>query len=182
MTDEKTTPDSKIESEGKASAKETKEDITKLTDNDIKWREKYKLGKSELEAEKAKADSDRQKSLEQMTEMQVRMKNMEQTVVDTELQRAASAAGIRDLEFIKLIDKSQVKMVDGKVEGIDSAINDLKTRKPDWFTVEKRANTSSGANFNRDGGAAKPPARNAWDMKPEEYTRAKADLTRGRYR
>lgn len=184
MSDEKITSEPNKGSGEKIDAKESKEkvDVTKLTDNEIRWREKYKLNKSELEAERAKAESEKQRSLEQVTEMSVRIKNMEQTVIDTEVQRAATAAGIRDLEFVKLIDKSQIKMVDGKIEGAETAINELKTRKPDWFNAEKKANTSSGANFNRDGGNSKQPARSAWDMNKAEYTTAKADLTRGRYR
>jgi hypothetical protein len=163
-----------------AKAAEAKE-VGKMSDADIKWREKYKLEKAEVEALKASAEKDKQAIIEKASAAEQRNKMLEDKLLDAELKSQAQAAGLSDLDFVQLIDKKDIKVVDGKVEGVDKAINDFKTRKPDLFRAAKQTQTAKSAPMNQ-GTAAPASGKDAWAMDKPEFARAKSDLTRGRYR
>lgn len=169
------------ETETIAEAKSIKEDVTKLTDGDIKWRAKYKLAKEELESAKLKTESEKQAILDKVTETEKAKSMLEISLIDTAVTHAATSAGIKDTEFLKLLDKGEIKVVNGKVEGIDKAISDLKTRKPEWFTTEKKTSTSTGAPINRESATATTHI-DAWSLTKEQFTAEKSKLTKGRYR
>lgn len=162
---------------------DSKDDVTKLSDGDIKWRAKYKTTKEELETARAQAESEKQAVLNKITEAERRNSMLETTLIESELAREATNAGIKDTEFLKLIDKAEIKLVDGKVTGADKAINELKNRKPDWFSTEKKTSTSAGAgaHFNRQP-ASTTPTVDAWSLNNNEFAAAKMKLTQGRYR
>ena len=160
-----------------AEAKET----GKMSNDDIKWREKYKLEKAEVEALKASAEKDKQAIIEKASAVESRNKMLENKLLDSELKSQAQAAGLSDLDFVQLIDKKDIKVVDGKVEGVEQAINDFKTRKPDLFRTAKQTQTAKAAPMNQ-GSAAPASGKDAWAMDKSEFARAKSDLTRGRYR
>ena len=167
--------------EVKETAKDGKEDATKKLDDDIRWREKYKHTKGELESERLKTAAEKEAILNKVTETEKAKSMLETTLVETELTYAANAAGIKDAEFLKLLDRSEIKLVDGKVQGVEKAITDLKTRKPDWFTTEKKTSTSSGAAVNREA-ASSTRTVDAWSLEKHQFAAEKAKLTKGRYR
>jgi hypothetical protein len=121
-------------------------ELDKLSDEDIKWRAKYKLTKSEYEEEKIKAAQDKA-VLESKVSASLKERQMlEKKVLDAELKAHAVAAGLRDLDFVQLIDTKDLKMNEsGNIEGLEKAVADFKARKPDLFAVEKKASSSTNA-------------------------------------
>jgi hypothetical protein len=103
---------------------------------------------------------------------------MEKRVIDAELKAQAIAAGLQDLDFIKLIDASEIKLSeDGKIEGLEKAVNDFKVSKPALFAAEKRI--SSSKNEKLPTGDEKVETTDALKMTPEEFAKAKTNF--GRY-
>lgn len=132
----------------KAEKAEKSESAEKHDDDTIKWRAKYKVTKEELETIKAKTESEK---LELTSKVETTFKErqmFEEKYINAEVKAHAVAAGIKDIEFVKLIDIKDVKLDDkGNIIGIDKAIADVKTRKPEWFGAEKKSSTSTNATF-----------------------------------
>ena len=82
-------------------------------------------------------------------------------LVARELKAVATAAGIVDLDGLKLVDATGLKVTDaGEVEGAQALIDKLKTDKPHLF----RASTTGG-----NPPSPTPPAtKHVKDMTPEE--------------
>jgi uncharacterized membrane protein YqiK len=99
-------------------------------------------------------------------------------VISAELRTAATAAGMKDLDGLKLADLSSVKLnAEGKVEGADALLTSLKEAKPYLFGEPARTTTTQ---------TAPPPAPNALtgkkagDWTPEQMKQAELALAAGR--
>lgn len=154
------------------------ENIEKLKDSDIRWRAKYKGAKEELETLKVQADKE-VKELASRAETVVKEKAMyESKYIEAELKAQAVAAGIKDVDLVNLIDKSQLKITEsGAIEGLEAAINDFKTKKPDFFGIDRKVSSSSNAVI---PSVNTPQVRNAWDLSPEEWKKNLPNYRRGR--
>ena len=89
-----------------------------------------------------------------------------------EIKAAAIAAGMIDLDGLKLADLSKVTLKeDGTIEGVDTMLTEFKTAKPYLFG---KPNTSSNLT---DPPPNKPPeAKKATEMTDAEYAAAKKEL------
>ena len=104
----------------------------------------------------------------------------ERRIVAAEMKVAAKAAGILDMDFLKLIDTSGIKLDDkGEVSIPADFWEKAKTAKPAFFTP------ATGAEKGTTAPTGKPPVpgtvvtKAAKDMTKEEYAAAKAALERG---
>jgi hypothetical protein len=108
----------------------------------------------------------------QLTEMQQRT---ETQLIRAELKAEAARAGMVDLDGLKLIDLSEVKLsVDGEVEGAPALMTRLKKAKPWLFSAGSLSST-----------AALPPARAlrqklATEMTDAEYRVAREAIVKNR--
>ncbi len=102
-------------------------------------------------------------------------KAAEQRIIRAELKAAAIAAGMVDLDGLKLADLSTVKLTEaGDVEGADALMTALKTAKPYLFGTPKSGSTATPP-------AHTPPvAKKATEMTTEEWKAARADLLKRR--
>ena len=174
--DEKKSSEEKVIQEGDSKSAEKSE---KQDDDTIRWRAKYKVAKEELETTKAKAESEKL-DLSTKVENTTKERQMyEQKYVEAEVKAAAVAAGIKDIEFVKLINTAEVKLDDkGNVTGVEKAITDLKARKPDWFGSEKKTSTSTNASFAETETKKTLDARN---MSKEDWNKNKSRFMAGQF-
>lgn len=121
-----------------------KEDISKLSDSDIRWRAKYKGTREELENFKINAEKEKKSLEENINSFNSKVSAYEKRMIETEVKSQAIAAGIKDVEFVKLVDMSSVKLDEnGNIIGADTVIKEFKARKPDCFGAEKKFSSSS---------------------------------------
>lgn len=150
-------------------------DDVKKIDRDAKWRSRYKESKEQLEELKVASEREKQELLAKTEQASKANKTMLDKLVDAKIEAAAVAAGIKDIEFLKLMDRSTVKVDEnGEVAGAADAIAALKSRKPELFGSDKKS--SSSTNSSMANGATKQPAntRNAWDIPKDEWSRRNA--------
>ena len=179
VKDEKSS-DEKLEPEKKVDAKEAAE-VEKLDDDSIRWRAKYKMSKSQLEEFKLATEGEKKELLTKFEASQKKELVMQDKLIDAKLEAQAIAAGIRDIELVKLIDKSNLKLNEnGEVEGLTDAVNAFKTRKPDFFGAEKKTSTSSNASFG-SGADTKVSKLNARDLKDDDWKRNKTKYMSGNF-
>ena len=172
-----TKDDEKQQSEQTTEAKKVAQE--KKDDEDIKWRAKYKVSKEELETLKIKSDAEKQELATKAEQTEKARQVYEQKYVNAEVKAQAVTAGIKDIEFVKLIDTSEIKLDDkGNVVGVDKAISDLKTRKPDWFGTEKKVSSSNNAPFE---GKEEPKKLDARTMSKEDWNKNKANYMAGQF-
>lgn len=153
----------------------------KRYEDDIsKWKQEYRTTKDELESVKTKTESEKNELAGKVDTLAKERKAFESKYINAEVKAQAIAAGIRDVEFVKLIESAEIKIdADGNVTGIDKAIKDLKERKPDWFGAEKKSSTSTNASFpNKE----KTTVKTARDMTAEEWAKAKPKAMRGNFK
>lgn len=161
---------------------DTKEsDISKMSDDDIKWRAKYKMTKSEYEESKLAAEKEKNDLLSKVEATTRERQMLEKKVIEAELKAQAVAAGIKDIDFIKLIDLKDVKMNEaGAVEGLDKLVHDFKARKPDLFGVDKKA--SSSTNFpSANSGAAAASGIDARKLPRDEWKKNRSRYMAGNF-
>lgn len=91
-------------------------------------------------------------------------------VIRSELKALAIAAGMVDLDGLKLADLSTVKIKDGEVEGAAEMMEALKKAKPYLFGNA----TTSGTH--KVPSSDKPKLKLATEMTKEEYATSKAAL------
>ena len=101
-------------------------------------------------------------------------------IVNTELKAAAKAAGLLDLDFLKLLDTSVVKLgEDGEVQIPSDFWEKAKVSKPTFFTPATGAEKGTTA---ATGPAPKPgkvEVKSAKAMSAADYKAAKAEMLRG---
>jgi len=103
--------------------------------------------------------------------------------IDAELRAAAATAGLTDFDLLPLVNRSGVTVDDdGNVAGVQAAIDDFKTRKPEYF----RAANSPPPPPRRTGDNVPPPNPNpgppaptsARTMPKEQYSGAREAAVR----
>jgi hypothetical protein len=143
------------------------EDLSKLTDKDIKYRSKYKAAVAEKEELARKLEKTESEKKQMTQQIETSNKAAQQRVVNAELKALAISEGLKDLDLVKLIDLTNVKVDDnGEVVGLKEAVTDFKTRKPDFFGTNKMTSSSSNAGNVTETGAQK---LDAMKLSPEEY-------------
>jgi hypothetical protein len=114
-----------------------------------------------------------------VTELERRLAEVEtaahERIVRAELKAEALRAGMVDLDGLKLVDASKVKLGEnGEVQGADTLMRDLKRGKP-WLFGAASSSSTAGAP------AAQPPKpRMAMEMKYDEWQKARAELLKRR--
>lgn len=103
------------------------------------------------------------------------LKDADQRVLLAELKGEAVKAGLVDLDQLKLLDLSGVKLADGKLEGADALFAGLKESKPYLFGQPP----SNSSNPQNPPPANPPAAKKASEMTADEYAAAKAALVKG---
>jgi len=134
------------------------------------YRLKAKEAQQRADAAEAKAKDAETAAANSVTEATTKA---EQRIIRAELKAVAIKAGIVDLDGLKLVDLSTVKLdANGEVEGADALIETLKTSKPYLFGAPNSSSTAT------------PPAtptaskKSAKDMTPEEYAAERKAMTR----
>jgi len=92
-------------------------------------------------------------------------------LIMSELKAEAIRAGIVDLDGLRLVDTSSIKISrDGEVSGAATLITELRRRKP-WLFSSASSSSAAGVP------AAQPPRqKTALEMSEEEYRSARAAL------
>jgi hypothetical protein len=98
-------------------------------------------------------------------------------IVASELKVAAKAAGLMDMDFLKLLDTSVVKLKDdGDVEIPADFWEKAKAAKPAFFTPATGAEKGTTAPTATPPKPGQVPVKTAKEMTPAEYAAAKAAL------
>jgi hypothetical protein len=98
-----------------------------------------------------------------------------QRIVRAELKAEALRAGMVDLDGLKLLDVSRVKLGEnGEVEGAQALMRDLRRAKP-WLFGGASSSSTAGA-----PPAQPPQPRRATEMNFDEWQRARAELLKRR--
>lgn len=149
-------------------------DVSTLSDRDIKWRARCKLKTEELESVKARTDKERSDLNTTIGNLNKERQGMEQKLIDAKLENAAITAGINDVDFVKLIDRSSIKIDEnGNYVGLREAVEAFKASKPACFGVAKQSSTSTNAAVPTQE-QAKP--MHASKMTDAEWAKAKRDI------
>lgn len=169
MSDE----DKKVVEKEKA-AREDKNLDPEIQARDIKWRAQAKALADENESIKAASLKEKADLLGKIENSAKYQQDLQKKLIDAELKAVAIAAGIKDLDFIKMIDpKSFVIKDDGTIDGIEKAVSDLKTSKPLLFGAEKKFSSSKGETLPEGEKTAKV---DAFALSDTEYMAQKARL------
>jgi hypothetical protein len=143
----------------------TKEYVRELRAENASWRTKAKESETAKEAADAAAKVATEAADARVTETS---KTAEQRIIRAELKAHAVKAGIVDIDGLKLVDLSGVKLDDnGEVVGADALIESLKKAKPYLFGSPQSSSTTPVPSKD-------PPAeKKAVDMDAAEYAAAK---------
>ena len=123
--------------------------------------------KAREEADKAKTDAEAaaQQKIDEAN------KASDERVVRAEIKALAIAAGIKNIEYLKLADVSAVTLdANGNVVGADAIIEAMKKNMPDLFGTPH----TSSPDRKPDPDGQKP--KSAMEMTPEEHAAAKKEL------
>jgi hypothetical protein len=148
----------KIDPDQKFSA----EYVHELREENKAWRLKHQTAEGEsaahkTAAEKAKIDSDEA--------IKVANTAANERILRSELKAHAIKAGIVDLDALKLVDMTKVKLLDdGTVEGADALFEELKKSKPYLF-----ATTTSTSSTEKKPDPKPGEPKNVKEMTDEEY-------------
>jgi hypothetical protein len=116
----------------------------------------------------------RAEALEQ--QLTVVQRDAENRLIRAELKAEAVRAGILDLDGLKLVDTSGVKLNDtGDVEGAPQIIAQLRQAKPWLF------GSASSSSIAAPPPAQPPRQKRATDMTEAEWRAARADILRRRF-
>jgi hypothetical protein len=135
----------------------------------------WRLKAQELETQaKAAAEAAAKATTEAEGKVTAATKAADERIIRAELKAAAIAAGMVDLDGLKLADLSAVKLDEsGNVTGANELMETLKTTKPYLFKAPVTSNT------NPEGAAPKPgdqKPKAAKEMTAAEYEAAKRAL------
>lgn len=141
---------------------------------DIKWRAHAKTLAEENESLKSTLAKEKAELLSKIDHSAKAQKDLQKKVLDAEIKAHAVAAGLQDLDFVKMIDVQNIVVKeDGSIEGIQKAVEDLKMAKPILFGAEKKTSSSKGATLPNK---TQEPVIDAFKMSDEEYLAQKARL------
>lgn len=152
----------------------SKDYVHELREENKSWRLKSS------DAEKKAKDAEEQfntKFKELEKSYSEKEKAAQERIILAELKAVALSHGIVDLDGLKLIDKSTVKINDnGEIEGAEDLIKQFKENKPYLF---KKSESSTYTGKESSSKKAEKKAANAFDMTEEEY---KSSLRNKSYR
>lgn len=148
----------------------SKEYVRELRAENSGWRLKHKEARDAADAAEAAAKAASEAAEAKVGEVS---KAAEQRIIRAELKAHAVKAGIVDLDGLKLVDLSSVKLdANGEVEGADALIESLKKAKPYLFGPPNSSSTQPPPSKDP------PPPKAAKDLTKEEYEAAKKALTK----
>lgn len=143
----------------------SKEYVKELRAENSGWRLKHKEASDARDAAEAAAKTASEAADNKISEA---AKAAEQRIIRAELKAHASKAGIVDLDGLKLVDLSTVKLDDnGEVVGADALIESLKKAKPYLFGAP--GSSSTHPTPSKDV----PAPKKATEMSDEEYAASK---------
>lgn len=149
----------------------SREYVHELREENKNWRVKAQEAEKMLETTKSETAT---KLAESQKAIETTTKASQDRIIRAELKATAIAAGMVDLDFLKLADLSQVTLSeDGEVKGADEMIEALKKNKPHFFQENKTSSSTAKAPEKKPDGV-----KSAKDMTPEEYAKEKARVLR----
>ncbi len=145
----------------------SKEYVKELRAENSGWRLKAKEASDARDAAETAAKTAAEAAETRVSEVS---KSSEQRIIRAELKAHAIKAGIVDLDGLKLVDLSSVKLDDnGEVVGADALIESLKKAKPYLFGAPGSSSTQPTPS--KDA----PAPKKATEMTDDEYAAAKKD-------
>jgi hypothetical protein len=113
-------------------------------------------------------------STDPLETLQRQFNQVSRQLIQAELKSHATRAGIADLDGLKLLDTSTLKMSDdGAIEGVATLVDQFKRDKPWLFPTPARGNSSHPA---APPQAEAPKTRTAKDMSYAEWRQARERL------
>lgn len=139
----------------------------------IRWRNKFKNSEEKLRASETRA-MELEKTLHSEIE---RISNSQRIAeakrIEAEIKAAAVSEGMQDLDLIKVMDLSKVKVnEEGDIIGVNELVSAFKASKPQYFEREKKINSS--LNIAIPGNEDKKKV-NYLDMSNEEFRKTHAN-------
>jgi hypothetical protein len=160
--------------EGKATVSSVDSQAETL-ERDVKWRAKYSAKAEEAENLKKQAEAEKNDLQAKIDNTVKQSQAMQKRVIEAELKAQAVTAGLQDLDFLKMIDVSTLKISeDGGIEGLEKAISDFKASKPALFAAEKKSSSSKNEKLPNDN--EKENAFDAFKVTDEEYRAKKSEM------
>ncbi len=150
----------------------SKDYVRELREENKGWR----LKATEMEQHAAQARADAEKAAQEaLAKIADATTAASARVIRAEIKAAAIKAGMIDLDGLKMLDLSAIKLnADGEVEGAETLLENAKKAKPYLFGDAKTSSTAKPPE-------PKPPAKkNALEMTDAEYVAAKAEMLTGR--
>jgi hypothetical protein len=153
----------------------SREYVAELRNENKGWRLKAQEHEGRAKAAEAAAEQARAEADQRAAKAE---EAAAQRIIHAELRAAALAAGMRDLDGLKLADVSQLRLnQNAEVEGVDQMIADLKAAKPYLFEA-RAASTSHTAT--RPPSPTPPARKRAAEMTEAEFDAALARIDAGR--
>lgn len=155
--------------------------VTGMKDSDIRWRAKYKGAREEIENLKIQTEKEVRDLQQNLNSALNNKKLFEQNLIEAKLEAKAISHGIMDTELVKLIDKSNLKLnEDGSIEGLEEAINDFKSKKPNFFGSDKKSSSSKNSTFTAEN-KSESKLIDAHSLSKEEWEKQQKRLLAGRF-
>lgn len=163
--DEADDPDEgKTVEELRAELKQTRDRLSKASGSSASKRAKIKELKTALEAKGAPAG----KGTEDKTDVDLDAereaariegrKEGERLVKSSKAEAALALAGATKVaRLVKLLDIDELELIDGKVDGLDEAIDELKGDYPELFSTKRRRKSIAGEKDDEDAGKSAKP-------------------------
>jgi hypothetical protein len=144
-----------------------KNDLSQMSNKDIKWRARYKEAVSELESLKASEERRYREVSEKISAVEQQREAAIQKRIDAELKASAVNAGLTDLDLIKLINKDKISIdQSGDPVGIDEVVNEFKGLKPAYFAEAKKTSSSTNTPLVSN---VPPVKTSVWGLSSEEF-------------
>ena len=144
-----------------------KNDLSQMSNKDIKWRARYKEAVSELESLKASEERRYREVSEKISAVEQQREAAIQKRIDAELKASAVNAGLTDLDLIKLINKDKISIdQSGDPVGIDELVNEFKGLKPAYFAEAKKTSSSTNTPLVSN---VPPVKTSVWGLSSEEF-------------
>jgi hypothetical protein len=133
---------------------------------------------ADLESEKKfkeLADLEKKRADDTSKDAAEKVAKAERAAILAEAKAAAIKAGIKDIDDVKLLDLTGVKIEGDEVVGLDAVIAAALEKKPHWFGAEPAKKTEkSGAPPAQKQGET--PPKDARDMSPEDFEKIKTKM------
>ncbi|MGH8336226.1 MAG: hypothetical protein ACRETL_05245 [Gammaproteobacteria bacterium] len=141
---------------------------------DAKWRAQAKVLAEENESLKAVLAKEKSDLLGKIDNSTKAQRDLQQKLIGAELKAQAIAAGIIDVDFIKMIDTKNLSLKeDGSVDGLEKAVEDLKSSKPVLFGAAKKFSSSKNSELPNKTVEKRV---NAFEMTAAEFQAEKSKL------